>query len=91
MKDLFFFREKLKGENALLLQSSCVAQETLDTQRELLEQISERLQQELNTAQKKEEVIKKDLEDSKNVFCMDSVAARTKTSSIVCPVVFHCY
>ncbi|XP_026219923.1 coiled-coil domain-containing protein 150 isoform X2 [Anabas testudineus] len=59
LTDNFFLQkelEKLKGENAQLLQSSCVAQETLDTQRELLEQISERLQQELNTAQKKEEL-----------------------------------
>ncbi|XP_051254325.1 coiled-coil domain-containing protein 150 isoform X4 [Dicentrarchus labrax] len=58
--------ERLKGEHAKLLQSSSIAQETVATQRELLERTTERLRGELNMAKKEEGAMRKDLEDSKN-------------------------
>lgn len=94
INNLSFFREKLKGKHAQLLQSSSIAQETAVTQRELLEQTIKRLRAELSTAKKEEVAMRKDLEGSKNevystsavlFFCMmGSIVPTTKIISLLC-------
>ncbi|GLD52895.1 coiled-coil domain-containing protein 150 isoform X1, partial [Lates japonicus] len=69
IKNLSFFREKLKEEHAHLYQSSSIAQEMAGTQKELLERTIERQQGELSAAHKEEEAIRKDLENSKQMLC----------------------
>ncbi|XP_008300553.1 coiled-coil domain-containing protein 150-like [Stegastes partitus] len=63
-------REKLQGEHAHLLQSSSITQETAVSQKKLLEQTVGRLQEELSTARRAEEALRKDLEASRNEFCL---------------------
>ncbi|XP_051254324.1 coiled-coil domain-containing protein 150 isoform X3 [Dicentrarchus labrax] len=74
--------ERLKGEHAKLLQSSSIAQETVATQRELLERTTERLRGELNMAKKEEGAMRKDLEDSKNELCLVVTKLEGERSSL---------
>ncbi|XP_041727172.2 coiled-coil domain-containing protein 150 isoform X3 [Coregonus clupeaformis] len=62
--------ETLKVDHAQLLQSSTVAQETVVTQRELLECTIERLRGDLNSAVKEREVVRTDRDSAKTEMCI---------------------
>ncbi|XP_035648331.1 coiled-coil domain-containing protein 150 isoform X3 [Oncorhynchus keta] len=62
--------ETLKVDHTQLLQSSMVAQETVATQRELLERTIERLRGNLNSAVKEGEVMRTDRDCAKTEMCI---------------------
>ncbi|CDQ87643.1 unnamed protein product [Oncorhynchus mykiss] len=62
--------ETLKVDHTQLLQSSTVAQETVATQRELLERTIERLRGNLNSAVKEGEVMRTDRDCAKTEMCI---------------------
>ncbi|CAB1349138.1 unnamed protein product [Coregonus sp. 'balchen'] len=62
--------ETLKVDHAQLLQSSTVAQETVVTQRELLERTIERLRGDLDSAVKEGEVVRTDRDSAKTEMCI---------------------
>nr|XP_046149389.1 coiled-coil domain-containing protein 150 [Oncorhynchus gorbuscha] len=62
--------ETLKVDHTQLLQSSMVAQETVATQRELLEHTIERLRGNLNSAVKEGEVMRTDRDCAKTEMCI---------------------